>query len=92
MAKIIRMKQWAKRQDPKKGHRLQILANRMLMAGDIGPNYQKVRRAAEHHLGFWDWQTRRIRVAQTAEACKAVRCHFLPAGSEACRNPDHVCP
>jgi hypothetical protein len=102
MAKVIKIKEWSKRKDPKKGQKLQILSNRMFMAGDTGPKYLKVRKAAEYHLGFWDWQTKRSEFGRTGETsdpnaylpekCVQVRCPHLPAGRAACTDPNHECP
>ena len=105
MSKIIRIAGWAKRKDPKKGKKLQILANRMFMAGDTGTKYRKIRAAAEYHLGFWDWETKGPKFGQSPvkphrsdpkaifpAKCREVKCTRLPAGSAACMSSLHECP
>jgi hypothetical protein len=100
MPKIVRIAEWSKKKDPKKGKRLQILANRMFMAKDTGPKYLKMRRAAEFHLGFWDWQSKGPTFGKTKEGkrglypkkCVAIKCPDLPAGGNRCTAREFGCP
>jgi hypothetical protein len=45
-----------RKKDKREGIRLQKKANFMLLSGNTGDEYDKVRRVAEWHLGIWDWQ------------------------------------
>jgi hypothetical protein len=103
MPKIIKIAGWEKKKDPKKGKKLQILANRMIMEGDVGTKYLRIRRAAEYHLGFWDWQMKGPTFGKTKvvkkgkkglypKKCVALKCPNLPAGSKRCTSPDNDCP
>jgi hypothetical protein len=92
--------------DREEGVRLQKLANSMFMHGDIGEDYKAIRKAAEEHLGIWDWQekvTSWKRVGSCGKALQDLRpracseigedkraCAHLPAGSSSCRK--HACP
>lgn len=80
-----------------KGYKLQKLANQMLAAGDTGKKYLSIRRQAEFHLGYWDWQTQGPNFGKTQTrmwrnqadalfpyACVKAECPNLPAGSADC--------
>jgi len=90
--------------DYAEGIRLQKRANAMFVRGETSSDYATIRRSAEEHLGFWDWQNRvpewrRVGITDTTNlrprACCCVgdekgECAYLPAGSQPCRDND--CP
>ena len=105
MSKIIKNRVWNRVKDPKKGIKLQKLANQMLMRKEITSEYLRIRQAAEFHLGFWDWQSkpyyygnpitqinRRDNKAYNAKPCVSVKCGYLPTGSPECRDTNNKCP
>lgn len=93
----------ASMRDKEEGIRLQKRANAMLMNGDISDEYLAIRRAAEEHLGIWDWQAKVPTWKLVGSTDKTMRpkacceigeeklpCAYLPSGSRACKS--HDCP
>jgi len=89
--------------DKEEGIRLQKKANAMFMKNDIGEEYLAIRRAAEEHLGIWDWQVKVPTWKLVGSKDKTMRpracseigeqktpCAYLPSGCNACRT--HECP